>query len=199
MTEKILLASGNVAKIREIQALLEDKIIVPQSDFNVPEVEETGFTFVENAILKARNACHFSGLSAIADDSGIVVDALGGAPGVISARYAGENASDWDNLEKLLEELVGVPDKDRTARFHCVLIYMRTASDPCPIIAQGVWEGVILHEPIGVNGFGYDPIFFVPEKNCSSALLEPEIKNRLSHRGKALKKLMEKLMNDGGN
>ncbi len=199
MTEKILLASGNVAKIREIQALLEDKIIVPQSDFNVPEVEETGFTFVENAILKARNACHFSGLSAIADDSGIEVDALGGAPGVISARYAGENASDWDNLEKLLEELVGVPDKDRTARFHCVLIYMRTASDPCPIIAQGVWEGVILHEPIGVNGFGYDPIFFVPEKNCSSALLEPEIKNRLSHRGKALKKLMEKLMNDGGN
>jgi len=199
VTEKILLASGNVAKIREIQALLEDKIIVPQSDFNVPEVEETGFTFVENAILKARNACHFSGLSAIADDSGIVVDALGGAPGVISARYAGENASDWDNLEKLLEELVGVPDKDRTARFHCVLIYMRTASDPCPIIAQGVWEGVILHEPIGVNGFGYDPIFFVPEKNCSSALLEPEIKNRLSHRGKALKKLMEKLMNDGGN
>jgi len=199
VTEKILLASGNVAKIREIQALLEDKIIVPQSDFNVPEVEETGFTFVENAILKARNACHFSGLSAIADDSGIEVDALGGAPGVISARYAGENASDWDNLEKLLEELVGVPDKDRTARFHCVLIYMRTASDPCPIIAQGVWEGVILHEPIGVNGFGYDPIFFVPEKNCSSALLEPEIKNRLSHRGKALKKLMEKLMNDGGN
>jgi len=199
VTEKILLASGNVAKIREIQALLEDKIIVPQSDFNVPEVEETGFTFVENAILKARNACHFSGLSAIADDSGIEVDALGGAPGVISARYAGENASDWDNLEKLLEELVGVPDKDRTARFHCVLIYMRTASDPCPIIAQGVWEGVILHEPIGVNGFGYDPIFFVPEKNCSSALLEPEIKNRLSHRGKALKILTEKLMNDGGN
>jgi len=152
-------------------------------------------TFVENAILKARNACHFSGLSAIADDSGIEVDALEGAPGVISARYAGETASDRDNLEKLLEELAGVPDSKRSARFHCVLVYLRTNSDPSPIIAQGVWEGAILHQPIGANGFGYDPIFFVPEKNCSSAQLEPDIKNQLSHRAKALKQLKEKFEN----
>ncbi len=194
MTEKIVLASGNAAKIREIQAIFGNKLIVPQSEFDVPEAKETGLTFVENSILKARNACYYSGLSAIADDSGIEVDALGGAPGVISARYAGENANDRDNLEKLLEELVDVPDSGRSARFHCVLVYMRTDADSSPIIAQGVWEGVILHQPIGVNGFGYDPIFFVPEKNCSSAQLEPNIKNQLSHRAKALKQLMEKFV-----
>lgn len=199
MTEKIVLASGNAAKIREIQAIIGNRLIVPQSNFNVPEAEETGLTFVENAILKARNACHFSGLSAIADDSGIEVDALEGAPGVISARYAGETASHRDNLEKLLEELAGVPDSKRSARFHCVLVYLRTDSDPSPIIAQGVWEGAILHQPIGANGFGYDPIFFVPEKNCSSAQLEPDIKNQLSHRAKALKQLMEKFENGAGD
>ena len=192
VTEKIVLASGNAAKIREIDAILDERVIVPQSAFNVPEAEEIGLTFVENAILKARNACCFSGLPAIADDSGIEVDALGGAPGVISARYAGENATDRDNLEKLLEELVDVPDSKRSARFHCVLVYMSTETDPSPIIAQGVWEGAILHQPIGAHGFGYDPIFFVPEKNCSSAQLEPDIKNQLSHRAKALKVLMEK-------
>ena len=197
--EKIVLASGNAAKIREIRAILNGKIIVPQLDFDVPEVEETGFSFVENAILKARNACQYSGFSAIADDSGIEVDALGGAPGVISAHYAGENASDQDNLEKLLEELAGVRDLKRSARFHCVLVYMRTFSDPSPIIGQGVWEGSILHQPIGENGFGYDPIFFVPDKNCSSAQLEPDIKNQLSHRAKALKQFMEKFENAPGN
>jgi len=152
-------------------------------------VEETGATFVENAILKARNAALHCKLPAIADDSGLVVDALNGAPGVISARYAGVGASDQDNLNKLLQELEGVPEKLRTARFICVMVFMEHANDPCPVIAQGVWEGRILDHAVGENGFGYDPVFWVPERQCASAQLSAEVKNSLSHRGQALKKL----------
>lgn len=185
----IVLASGNPGKIREIQAILADHPIVPQSAFNVVEVEETGTTFVENAILKARNAALHCKLPAIADDSGLVVDALNGAPGVISARYAGVGAGDRDNLDKLLRELEGVPDELRTARFICVMVFMEHANDPCPLIAQGVWEGRILDHAVGENGFGYDPVFWVPEQGCASAELSAALKNALSHRGQALKHL----------
>lgn len=185
--QKIVLASGNPGKIREIQAILAEHPIVPQSAFNVVDAEETGATFVENAILKARNAALHCQLPAIADDSGLVVDALNGAPGVISARYAGVSASDLDNLDKLLRELDGVPDELRTARFICVMVFMEHAYDPCPVIAQGVWEGRILDHPVGENGFGYDPVFWVPEQQCASAQLPAAVKNSLSHRGKALK------------
>jgi XTP/dITP diphosphohydrolase len=187
--QKIVLASGNPGKIREIQAILADHPIVPQSAFNVIDAEETGSTFVENAILKARNAALHCQLPAIADDSGLVVDALNGAPGVISARYAGVGASDQDNVDKLLRELEGVPAELRTARFICVMVFMEHANDPCPVIAQGVWEGRILDHAVGENGFGYDPVFWVPERNCASAELPPEVKNSLSHRGQALKTL----------
>ena len=187
--QKIVLASGNPGKIREIQAILADHPIVPQSAFNVIDAEETGATFVENAILKARNAALHCQLPAIADDSGLVVDALNGAPGVISARYAGVGASDQDNVGKLLRELEGVPAERRTARFICVMVFMEHAHDPCPVIAQGVWEGRILDHAIGENGFGYDPVFWVPEQNCTSAELPAAVKNSLSHRGQALKTL----------
>ncbi len=187
--QKIVLASGNPGKIREIQAILADHPIVPQSAFNVVDVEETGATFVENAILKARNAALHCQLPAIADDSGLVVDALDGAPGVISARYAGVGASDRDNVDKLLRELEGVPDDLRTARFICVMVFMEHAYDPCPVIAQGVWKGRILDHAVGENGFGYDPVFWVPEQGCASAELSAAVKNSLSHRGKALKTL----------
>lgn len=187
----IVLASSNLGKIREIQAILADHPIVPQSAFNVVDVEETGATFVENAILKARNAALHCKLPAIADDSGLVVDALNGAPGVISARYAGVGASDRDNLNKLLQELKGVPDELRTARFICVMVFMEHADDPCPVIAQGIWEGRILDHAVGENGFGYDPVFWVPEQGCASAELSAAVKNSLSHRGKALKTLTE--------
>ncbi len=186
---KIVLASGNPGKIREIQAILADHPIVPQSAFNVVDVEETGSTFVENAILKARNAALHCKLPAIADDSGLVVDALDGAPGVISARYAGVGASDQNNLDKLLKALAGVPDELRTARFICVMVFMEHAADPCPVIAQGVWEGRILDHAVGENGFGYDPVFWVPSHNCASAELSATVKNSLSHRGQALKTL----------
>jgi XTP/dITP diphosphohydrolase len=186
---EIVLASGNPGKIREIQAILADHPIVPQSAFNVVDAEETGSTFVENAIFKARNAALHCQLPAIADDSGLVVDALNGAPGVISARYAGVGASDQDNVDKLLRELKGVPAELRTARFICVMVFMEHAQDPCPVIAQGVWEGRILDHEVGENGFGYDPVFWVPERNCASAELPPDVKNSLSHRGQALKML----------
>ena len=186
---KIVLASSNVGKIREIQALLAAHPIVAQSEFNVLDAEETGSTFVENAILKARNAALHCRLPAIADDSGLVVDALNGAPGVISARYAGIGASDRDNVDKLLRELDGVPDAQRTARFICVVVFMTDAQDPCPVIAQGVWEGRILDHTVGENGFGYDPVFLVPSHDCTSAQLPADVKNSLSHRGQALKTL----------
>ncbi len=194
-TRKIVLASGNPGKIREIQAILQQHPIVPQSEYNVPEAAETGTSFVENAIIKARNAARFSGLPAIADDSGLVVDALNGAPGVTSARYAGHAATDKQNLQKVLQELISVPEHLRTARFICIMVFMEHELDPFPLIAQGVWEGRILHRPAGENGFGYDPIFWVPLENCASAELTPERKNVLSHRGKALAMLTE-LMKD---
>lgn len=191
--QKIVLASGNLGKIREIQAILSGHPIVPQSEFNVIDAEETGTTFVENAIIKARNAALHCGLPAIADDSGLVVDALDGAPGVISARYAGVGANDRANLDKLLRELEGVPESQRTARFICVMVFMEHANDPCPVVAQGVWEGRILTQAVGANGFGYDPVFWVPSHHCSSAELPPEVKNSLSHRGQALKILTEQI------
>lgn len=189
--QKIVLASGNAGKIKEIQAILEQHPIVPQSLFNVAEADETGTTFVENAIIKARNAALHCNLPAIADDSGLVVDALDGVPGVYSARYAGVGASDSDNTQKLLEALKDVPESERTARFICVMVFMEHADDPLPIIAQGVWEGRILTEPTGTHGFGYDPVFFVPGYGCSSAELAPDVKNSLSHRGMALRILSD--------
>ncbi|MBT9098777.1 RdgB/HAM1 family non-canonical purine NTP pyrophosphatase [Methylovulum psychrotolerans] len=188
--QQIVLASGNAGKIREIQAILAGQVIVPQAAFNVAECPETGCTFVENALLKARNAALQSGLPAIADDSGLIVDALHGAPGVRSARYAGEAASDQDNVQKLLSALADVPDGQRTARFVCVLALLQHAEDPCPLIAQGVWEGHILRQPVGERGFGYDPVFWVAEQQCSSAQLPAELKNALSHRGQALRQLL---------
>jgi XTP/dITP diphosphohydrolase len=195
VNNKIVLASNNPGKVREINQMLETTglTVVPQSDFNVPEIEETGLTFVENAILKARNAARHTGLPAIADDSGIEVDALRGAPGIYSARYAGPGAGDRANLEKLLTDMQDVPEAGRTARFQCLMVYLRHADDPTPMIFQGTWEGRILFEPRGENGFGYDPVFFAPSENCSSAELPPEVKNRLSHRGQALTQLVQAL------
>jgi XTP/dITP diphosphohydrolase len=192
MTQRIVLASNNAGKVREFNQLLQghELEVVPQSEFSVAEIEETGLTFVENAILKARNAAAHTGLAAIADDSGLEVDALNGAPGIYSARYAGVGASDQQNLEKLLRDIEEIPDAQRTARFQCVMVYMRHAEDPTPQIFQGTWEGRILHAPQGDNGFGYDPVFYVPEQHCSSAQLAPEVKNSLSHRGQALRKLV---------
>jgi len=193
--EKVVLASGNAGKVREINQLLaQQKIqVVPQSLFDTPEAEETGLTFVENAILKARNAARHSGLPAIADDSGIEVDALNGAPGIYSARFAGPACDDQANNDKLLADLEQVAEEQRTARFQCVMVYLRHADDPTPIICHGTWEGRILRAPQGENGFGYDPLFLVPELGCSSAELAPEQKNALSHRGQALRQLVAAL------
>lgn len=195
MSHRVVLASSNKGKLRELQALLAglDFAVAPQSEFDIPEAEETGLTFVENAILKARNAASHAALPAIADDSGIEVDALNGAPGIYSARYAGKSATDEQNLQKLLVDLRDVPEEKRTARFQALLVYMRHALDPTPIICQGTWEGRILFAPRGTNGFGYDPIFFVPTHNCSSAELPAEVKNQLSHRGQALRQLVHVL------
>ncbi|MCU0767014.1 MAG: RdgB/HAM1 family non-canonical purine NTP pyrophosphatase [Gammaproteobacteria bacterium] len=192
---KVVLASGNAGKVREFNQLLGSQHIevVPQSHFGVPEAAETGLTFVENAILKARNAALHTGLPAVADDSGIEVDALNGAPGIYSARYAGEGASDEANLRKLLVALEGVPEAQRTARFQCLIVYLRHAEDPTPLVCQGTWEGAILTAPRGENGFGYDPVFLVPGRGVSSAELPPDEKNRLSHRGQALRSLLEAL------
>ncbi len=193
--KKIVLASNNQGKVREINQILAERDInvLPQSEFNVDEAEETGLTFVENAIFKARNAAEQSGLPAIADDSGIEVDALNGEPGIYSARYAGIDASDKNNLQKLLTALEAVPKEKRTARFQCLMVYMRHANDPTPIICQGTWKGIIAHAPQGENGFGYDPVFYVPEHNCTSAQLSADVKNQLSHRGQALRLLVKKL------
>jgi len=188
-SQKIVLASGNKGKIKEIQALLNNYTIITQQEFNIQEAEETGSTFVENAIIKARNAAVHSNLPAISDDSGLVVDALNGAPGVISARFAGPQANDQENLQKLLKDMEGIPEAQRTARFICVIVLMRHANDPFPIITQASWEGLILSEAQGTNGFGYDPIFWVPTERCSSAKLSASRKNQLSHRGQALREL----------
>jgi XTP/dITP diphosphohydrolase len=195
MTKSIVLASNNPGKVREINQMLGglNLSVVPQSDFKVSEVEETGLTFVENAILKARHAARHTGLPAVADDSGIEVDYLNGAPGIYSARYAGKGASDEQNLRKLLADLNGVPDAERTARFQCLMVYLRHEFDPTPVICRGTWEGRITLDPHGANGFGYDPVFFVPTHGCSAAELPAAMKNKLSHRGQALRKLVEAL------
>ncbi|MCW7554981.1 XTP/dITP diphosphatase [Endozoicomonas gorgoniicola] len=192
---QIVLASGNQGKLREFQHLLAKLNIdmLPQSQFNVDSEEETGLTFVENAILKARHAAKISGLPAIADDSGIEVDALNGQPGIYSARYAGEDASDAENNAKLLKNLEGLQETQRTARFHCVLVYLRHADDPTPLVCHGAWEGRILEAPSGDRGFGYDPLFYVPSEGCSAADLPKEVKNSISHRAVALRKLAEQL------
>lgn len=186
-----VLATGNAGKLREIVALLAglDGTVRAQSHYHVPPVEETGTTFVENAIIKARHAARHSGLPALADDSGLVVDALGGAPGVYSARYAGSGASDTDNLEQLLLAAATIPDDARSCRFVCVMVAMRDADDPLPLIATGRWQGMLLRAPRGEGGFGYDPIFLVPGHGCSSAELASAVKNQLSHRGQALRAL----------
>lgn len=193
--QRIVLASNNKGKVREIGQLLADRNleVVPQSEFNIPDADETGLSFVENAILKARHAAKLSGLPAIADDSGLEVDALNGAPGIYSARYAGNGATDAENNQKMLAELADTADEMRSARFQCLMVFMRHAEDPTPLICQGTWEGRILRQPQGENGFGYDPLFLVPEKNCSSAELPAEVKNAMSHRGKALQALLKKI------
>ena len=192
---RLVLATGNKKKVAELNAMLEGMNfkVMPQSDFLVESVPETGSTFVENAIIKARHAARITGLPAIADDSGLEVDALRGAPGVYSSRFAGEEASDDDNVTKLLEELSFLPPILRTARFWCVLVFMRHVDDPTPIICQASWEGHIVTEPKGDNGFGYDPVFFVPETACTAAELPSEQKNELSHRAKALQQLISRL------
>ncbi len=187
-----VLATGNPGKVREMQALLQGLgvEVVPQSAFQVPGVEESGESFVENAILKARHASRHTGLPAIADDSGLEVDALQGAPGIHSSRFAGPGATDRDNIQKLLEALSGVPQERRGARFQCAIAFFRHPKDPMPLIAQGCWEGRILQAPRGEGGFGYDPVFYVPECGCSAAELPPEGKRLLSHRARALKALV---------
>ena len=194
-TQPLVLASGNAGKLREFAELLAPLgyTVHPQADFDVPEVEETGLTFVENALLKAREAARISGLPALADDSGLAVDALQGAPGIYSARYAGEPKSDEANNRKLLEALADVPEGQRSARYWCVLVLLRHADDPVPEIVQMSWEGEILAHPRGAGGFGYDPLFWVPESGLSAAELSAEEKNRLSHRGRALRQLVERL------
>lgn len=195
--QKVVLATGNAGKVRELANLLADFgfDVVAQTELNVESVEETGLTFIENAILKARHAAKVTGLPALADDSGLAVDALGGAPGIYSARYAGEDASDQQNLDKLLEALKDVPDEKRQAQFHCVLVYMRHAEDPTPLVFHGSWPGVITHAPAGQGGFGYDPIFYVPSEGKTAAELTRDEKSAISHRGQALKLLLEAMRN----
>ncbi|BDX18422.1 RdgB/HAM1 family non-canonical purine NTP pyrophosphatase [Halopseudomonas aestusnigri] len=190
---ELVLASNNKGKLAELQAMLGDSITVrPQSDFTDIEAEETGLTFVENALIKARHAARISGLPALADDSGLAVDALGGAPGIYSARYAG-GGGDAANNAKLLEALKDVPDAERGAQFICALALLRHAEDPIPVICEGAWQGRILHAPSGEHGFGYDPLFWVPERDCSSAELSPQEKNQLSHRARAMALLKTRL------
>lgn len=193
MMKKLVIASGNAGKLREIRGLLEPLGIaaVPQSEFAVPEAEEPHPTFIENALAKARHASRLTGLAALADDSGICVDALNGAPGVWSARYAGEPKSDLRNNEKLLQALQGV--EDRHAHYYCVMVLVRHAEDPQPLIAEGVWHGEILQTPRGDGGFGYDPIFLDSKTERTGAELPLDIKNRISHRGQALAKLRHQL------
>ena len=191
---KLVLASGNAGKLAELRELLGDGFeLHPQSEFGVSDADETGLSFIENAILKARHAAHSTGLPALADDSGLCVDALHGAPGLYSARYAGTHGDAEANIEKLLGALAGTPEDARTARFVCVLALVHSADDPMPLVAEGIWEGRILHARAGANGFGYDPVFFSPAHGCSAAQLPAAVKNRDSHRGVALRQLQARL------
>lgn len=195
MERSLVLASGNTGKLSEFRQLLEPRgyQLNPQSEYDVCEADETGLTFLENALIKARHACRISGLPALADDSGLAVDALAGAPGIHSARYAGEPKSDEANNRKLLEALADVPEGQRTASYWCVLVWLRHAEDPVPRIVQASWPGEILAHPRGEGGFGYDPLFWVPERGMSAAELNAGEKNQLSHRGRALRALLEQL------
>lgn len=195
--QKVVLATGNPGKVRELADLLADfgLNIVAQTDLGVESAEETGLTFIENAILKARHAAQITGLPAIADDSGLAVDALDGAPGIYSARYAGEAASDRQNLEKLLATLQDTPEGQRQAQFHCVLVYLRHAADPTPLVCHGSWHGEIIRTPAGAGGFGYDPIFYLPELGKTAAELSKAEKQAVSHRGQALALLLEAMRN----
>ena len=198
MSKTLVLATGNLGKVNELANMLRplEINVVPQSDFNVSDVAETGTTFIENAIIKARHAAKITGMPAIADDSGLEVDGLNGAPGVYSARFAGAQASDQDNIDKLLIDLGDNPV--RSARFWCVLVLMRHANDPTPLVCSASWEGEITLTQNGNGGFGYDPVFFVPTLNCTSAELTKEQKNAVSHRGQALQKLLLELKQKGG-
>ena len=191
----LLLATGNRGKQREFAELLAGSpwTLRLQSEFDVPPVAETGLTFVENALIKARHAAALTGLPTVADDSGIVCDALDGAPGIHSARYSGPGATDESNLARLLHAMAGVPEERRGCRYVCVLVYLRHANDPCPILAEGTWEGRLTRAPVGRGGFGYDPVFWVPAESCSAAQLAPLRKNQLSHRGQALRALAARL------
>ena len=192
---KVVLASSNPGKLAELNALLQPGglQVVSQDALGVEPPEETGLTFVENALIKARAACAATGLPALADDSGVVVDALGGAPGVHSARFAGDGASDADNVAKLLDALEDVAASERTAAFVCAIVYLRHARDPCPLVCEGVWEGRILDVARGAGGFGYDPVFFVASLGRTAAELSRAEKNAVSHRGQALVKLLDRL------
>jgi len=189
----IVLASNNQGKLKEFQALFSPLAIdiKPQRELGVEDADETGLSFVENAIIKARHACAITGMPAISDDSGLEVDALQGAPGIYSARFSGAEATDQKNNALLLEKLAGFDDSQRSARFHCVLVYMRHEKDPTPLICHASWEGRILHEARGEQGFGYDPLFWLEEQQCSSAELDRGLKNKISHRGQALALLMQ--------
>jgi XTP/dITP diphosphohydrolase len=219
MPLSIVLASGNQGKLSELQQLLapldatQRLNLITQTSLGISDAKETGLTFIENAIIKARHASAISGLPALADDSGLSVDALQGAPGIYSARYAEQDSAeqktsmgqtdqnpdraqrDSANNQKLLRALRDIPDAQRTARFYCVLVYLRHTSDPAPLVCQGSWQGYILHQPQGEGGFGYDPLFFVPGLNCSAAQLAPEQKNRVSHRGQAMQLLLQQWQN----
>lgn len=192
---KFVLASGNAGKLAELRALLRDDgfEVLAQSDLGVADADETGLSFIENAILKARHAAHATGLPALGDDSGLCVDALDGAPGLYSARYAGRHGDAQANIDKLLAALSRRPEGERGARFHCALAFVRSASDPLPLVAEGTWEGRILELPRGTMGFGYDPVFFDPVHGCSAAELDPLVKHRICHRGQALARLRETL------
>ena len=189
----IVFASHSAGKIKELSAILApyQLNVIPQENLNVEDIEETGLSFVENAILKARNAALTTNLPAIADDSGLEIDALNGEPGIYSARYSGQGSQ--ANIKKALAELKNVPEEKRIARFQCVMVFMRSAKDPTPLIAQGSFEGRILTEQKGEGGFGYDPIFYVPEHDCAAAELAPEQKNKISHRAKALQSMVKQL------
>jgi XTP/dITP diphosphohydrolase len=194
---RLVLASGNAGKLIEIREVLGDLAIelIGQGELGVEDADETGATFVENAILKARHAARITGLPALGDDSGICVDALGGAPGLLSARYAGSHGDSTANIAKLLDALKDVAEARRSAHFFCVIVVLRHADDPAPLIAEGRWHGRILDAPRGTGGFGYDPVFFDPQRNAGAAELDPAEKNRISHRGQALFCLREILAN----
>ncbi|WP_294828118.1 XTP/dITP diphosphatase [uncultured Gilliamella sp.] len=193
--QKIVLATNNQGKVNELQNLLADAgfDIVAQSQFNLPDADETGLTFVENAIIKARYAAKLTGLPAIADDSGLVVEALNGQPGIYSARYAGEHGNDESNNQKLLQALQPISKEKRSAYFYCALVFIQHEKDPTPIICLGKWNGLILNELKGKGGFGYDPLFYIPELNCTAAELTKEQKSNISHRGQALKQLIKEI------